>query len=241
MCTVTYIPILGGAILSSNRDESPDRSPKNLTRVIGSKYQLSYPQDILAGGTWIAADNRQRAICILNGAFIKHRHSPPYKMSRGILALEYFNCDDIDEFIEIDYNGIEPFTMIIIEHNKLYEFRWDELAVKLKKLDPSRTYIWSSCTLYSKEIQEQRELLFEEWKRTSKENNIEEINRFHNFSDNNDLENTIVMNRNDIVKTVSITNIEMTNHKTKIYYNELLKNQKDEQTIFNQIESTASE
>ena len=99
MCTVTYVPNQEGIILTSNRDESPERSPKNITRLVG-RFNLCFPQDTLAGGTWIAADDRRRIICVLNGAFEKHAHVPPYRKSRGILALEYFNFETVKDLLK---------------------------------------------------------------------------------------------------------------------------------------------
>lgn len=228
MCTVSYIPQPDGFILTSNRDESPDRSPKDLTHIIGSQYQLVYPQDTLAGGTWIAGDNRKRGLTLLNGAFVKHKHRPPYRHSRGIIPIEFFNHDHVEAFCSsFNFEGLEPFTLVIAEDGSLYEIRWDAVNLFQKKLDSSQYYIWSSCTLYDEETQAQRALWFNEWKMNRQDFSLQEIKQFHQFGGEQNLENGFVMNRNNLVRTVSITQIQVTNEFSAVYYTELLKNLTD--------------
>ena len=83
MCTVSFLPLENGFILTSNRDERALRK-----KAIFPSYQESkagtviFPQDGEAGGTWFAtADTRM--ICLLNGAFKSHEKQPPYRHSRG--------------------------------------------------------------------------------------------------------------------------------------------------------------
>ncbi len=228
MCTVSYIPQPNGFILTSNRDESPDRSPKDLTHVLGSHYQLVYPQDTLAGGTWIAGDNQKRGLSLLNGAFIKHPHRPPYRHSRGVIPIEYFNYVNIEAFCAaFDFEGIEPFTLVVVEHDMLYEIRWDQVNLFKKQLDPRQYYIWSSCTLYDEETQAQRALWFNEWKVNRTNFSLEEIRKFHQFGGESNLENGFVMNRNNVVRTVSISQIQVTSEFAAVYYTELLKKSED--------------
>ena len=228
MCTVTYIPQPNGYILTSNRDESPDRSPKNLTHVIGKNFQIGYPQDTLAGGTWIAANDGRRAVSLLNGAFVKHQHRPPYRMSRGLIPLEYFNFSDLESFVDkFELEGIEPFTLVVVEGGRLAELRWDQHKTHLKELDPNELYIWSSCTLYDEETQQKRASWFEDWKRAHDEYRLDDIRSFHQFGGEPDLENGFVMNRNNIVRTVSITQVQVDQDQTLMHYTELLKGVED--------------
>ena len=128
MCTVTFLPKgENGYILTSNRDETPKRaaSPPQAYDVHG--IAVTFPKDPLAGGTWIACDKQRFTLCLLNGAFEKHSHRPPYALSRGLMLLDFFKYNDAESFqIGYDFEGIEPFTLIIVDSSaalKIYELR----------------------------------------------------------------------------------------------------------------------
>jgi uncharacterized protein with NRDE domain len=89
MCTVSFLPLPdGGYLLGTNRDESPRRGPAlppAVHEVSGRK--LLMPRDSDAGGTWVAADDRGRCLCVLNG----DRPAAPVPSeapSRGTLLIE---------------------------------------------------------------------------------------------------------------------------------------------------------
>jgi len=83
MCTVSFIPLQNGFLLTSNRDEKsyrPTISPQVYTE---NEMKLLYPKDEKAGGTWIVARNDGTSIILLNGAFINHIKLTNYRKSRG--------------------------------------------------------------------------------------------------------------------------------------------------------------
>ena len=98
MCTVTYFPLeQDGYILTSSRDEKSVRGIALPPR----KYLLDqqtvfFPKDPDAGGTWFVTTGRDTTLCLLNGAFTKHEHEPPYRKSRGLVVLDYFKFRDTD-------------------------------------------------------------------------------------------------------------------------------------------------
>ncbi|NDC40852.1 MAG: hypothetical protein EBZ77_04755, partial [Chitinophagia bacterium] len=56
MCTVTYLPLDNGHILTSNRDEQLLRQAAAPPELIeGKTGGILFPRDGKAGGTWIAA------------------------------------------------------------------------------------------------------------------------------------------------------------------------------------------
>jgi uncharacterized protein with NRDE domain len=226
MCTVTYIPqAAGNFILTSNRDENAARSPQNLTRFVQDGNELIFPQDTSAGGTWIAAAADNRAVCLLNGAFEKHQHRPPYKRSRGVMVLDFFSYPSAPVFFEkYDFEGMEPFTFVMVDDGKLYELRWDEKNTHARQLDNKDYYIWSSSTLYPKEIREQRKGWFAEWRHERVDFSLEAIQHFHANGGKGDTWNGFVMNREDRVQTVSITNIVKKENSIELIYNDLLRN-----------------
>ena len=123
MCTVTYISKgKEGFIFTSNRDEAPNRSATGLVLDSQNGKQILYPKDPQANGTWIAVSDRGQLVCILNGAFVKHKHRPPYRLSRGLMALDFFNQKNLIHFFhQFNFQGMEPFTMIVVDDGKLYD------------------------------------------------------------------------------------------------------------------------
>lgn len=226
MCTVTFLPKKNGQyLLTSNRDEAPHRSPENITTDFIGGQQLAFPRDEEAGGTWIVMSGADRLVCILNGAFEKHDRKPPYRRSRGLMALDYFLYPNVDAFIA-DYEliGMEPFTMILCECGRLVELVWDEKQAHVTELDASAPHIWSSSTLYEAEVKTKRKAWFDTW---LKEHSIpykrDQILHFHRTAGDGDTYNDVVMNRNNIVRTVSITSIEKGDNRMDMRYHDLLR------------------
>jgi hypothetical protein len=228
MCTVTYIAHPGNDfILTSNRDENAARSPQHLSvEEQPGGVRLIFPKDNGAGGTWIAASSDNRVVCLLNGAFEKHQHQPPYKRSRGVMALEFFSYPDAPAFFEkYDFEGMEPFTFIIVDNGSLYELRWDEKQPHILPLDAKTgRYIWSSATLYPPDIREMRAGWFRDWLDGRVDFSVEAIRHFHQTGGAGDAWNGFVMNRNDRVQTVSITNVVKNADAISLIYNDLLRN-----------------
>src|SRR5579871_6575106 len=127
MCTVTYLPTPTGYILTSNRDEALVRKPAEIPDSVAiGNCQVLFPRDGEAGGTWIATADNGRTVCLLNGAFTRHKHNPPYRKSRGLVVLDFFTLPNAKAFADsYDLTGIEPFTILVIEKSMLYELRWD--------------------------------------------------------------------------------------------------------------------
>ena len=210
MCTVTFLPTLNNNfILTSNRDEQRLRETDPPKKYLEDGVELLFPKDKLAGGTWIGTSDKNRLVCVLNGAFEKHKRKSHYKMSRGVIAKELLKSDNFLNYIDtIDLNEIEPFTMVIVDWNDnelcLCEFVWDEKEKHLKRLE-NKPKIWSSTTLYSDEVKKVREIWFQKWLGMN-EINSEEILNFHH-SKNGDIKQSIFMKRS-YVETVSITSVK---------------------------------
>ena len=202
------MPTNEGYVFTSNRDESPLRYTKDLFHTQEGNYQMIYPKDPKASGTWLAIDNTGNLMCLLNGAFIKHAHRPPYKKSRGILLLELMSKSTPAGIRGYDYNGMEPFTLIIVLSEDLYEMRWDGQVLHFTPMANDRPHIWSSCTLYNDEAQSMRKAWFRELDMTSQDVSIDSMLNFHKRGGKQDDYNGFVMNRNNVVQTVSISSIE---------------------------------
>jgi len=223
MCTVTIFPKGNDDfIITSNRDEAPDRvslSPQIYT-IDNSK--ILFPKDELSGGTWIGVSDKNRMLCLLNGGFKSHERKTEYRLSRGTVVKELLASENIVEaIISFDFDSIEPFTLVISDWNKHLKFMelvWDGREKHFKNL-PLESKIWSSSTLYSESMKSERKRWFETFK---KENtlNSESLFRFHKTAGQNNLDYGVVMNR-DFVKTTSITQIEKSDSLVEMQYTDL--------------------
>ncbi|HKK77283.1 MAG TPA: NRDE family protein [Saprospiraceae bacterium] len=208
MCTVTYVPQKKGFILTSNRDEAPHRSPREITEKNMYGQGTLFPRDTEAGGTWIATSDKNRVVCLLNGAFRYHRHDPPYRKSRGLILLEAFEYQALADFAKnYDFCKIEPFTLILCEQMALTELRWDGTRRHVKVLDPQEKHLWASATLYSPKVIQKRKQWFKAWQNQVVQAGPPQIMDFHRNAGEGDAWNDVVMNRGGFVQTVSITQI----------------------------------
>lgn len=233
MCTVTYIPKGPKQfVLTSNRDEAPARSPQNLSRQAVGDKSLLFPRDTAAGGTWIAVSDQQQVVCLLNGAFERHHRQPPYRRSRGLMVLDYFSFTNPEQFFQnYEFSNIEPFTFLILQDGKVWDFRWDGQQKHSLELDPGQPHIWSSATLYPRGKQEMRHGWFADWLRHREEFSLEAIQDFHLHTGSDDPWYGLVMNRADIVRTVSMTNIIQKADSTTMLYHDFLRDQVKQEVV----------
>lgn len=225
MCTVTFIPTgEKDFILTTNRDEQPSRSPEFLTKQIEGDLELLFPRDIGAGGTWVVASNKNRLLTVLNGAFEQHVHNPPYRRSRGLMVLDFFQFSTVEDFFR-DYSlrGIEPFTLVIYEEDRLYELRWNGQESFINPLHPQSFHIWSSATLYSPDVQARRAKWFWDWLANRDHFNPESVMELHRTGGDGDPETDYVMKRGGMIQTVSITCIAKVNNAIELTYHDLIK------------------
>lgn len=244
MCTVTYYPGPAGFVLTHNRDESPARSPQNIARArTPGGHDLLFPRDTGAGGTWIAAARDGRVACLLNGAFVRHAHRPPYRRSRGLILLDFFDWALADDFFTMyELEGIEPFTFLFFRKNaapaagaRLIEFRWDGQQRYLKALPEDQPHFWCSSTLYPPDMQPRREAVFREWLTAYPNYNRftpARLVRLHQTGSVGDPENDYVMERAGKVRTVSITQLALDEKKARMRYFDLLRQTESERRLY---------
>jgi uncharacterized protein with NRDE domain len=233
MCTVSFVNSNGKYIITSNRDEKVLRSnalaPKNY--LINNK-KILFPKDAQAGGTWYAANDKGDIAVLLNGAKEKHNLKPSYRKSRGLIVLDLISATSIVAAWQlIDLEGIEPFTLVVFESKKLYQLQWNELEKEKLTLDTSISHIWSSSTLYSKEIREERASWFTQFMTQKLITNEEDLFDFHSNTEEHDSENGLVINRNGILKTVSISQTVIDRNKISFHYHDLTTDQKNTNTF----------
>ncbi len=213
-----------GYQITSNRDEKNIRVPAlpPQTYLINGK-KLLFPKDGEAGGSWIGINENGHAAVLLNGGFVKHTGTPPYRKSRGLVFLDILSAESpLDGFLTADLFGIQPFTFVLLSQPHLYECCWDGSRKHTRVLPPDQPHIWSSVTLYKPAIIAKRKYWFTEWLKQYPDPSREEILQFHRFAGDGDPVNDIRMNRDNRMLTVSITSIEINPQTGYMHYYDLL-------------------
>ncbi|MDW5290167.1 NRDE family protein [Formosa sp. PL04] len=224
MCTVSYVPLKNGYILTSNRDENPDRKTKLPSKMQLNNGEIIYsPIDVLKGGSWIATDEQGRTACLLNGAFLKHKPNPTYRKSRGQIVLDSFEANDFKNYaLTVILENIEPFTLLLIEPDHIQKLVWDGTKKHISDLPTKTPYLWSSATLYTADEHAKKENYFlEELK--GKDSNVDLMLHIHGKN-----EITPFIFSHSTVQTVSITQVICNERQTSLNY--ILKNNTNETT-----------
>ena len=226
MCTVSFIyKGDNNFLLTSNRDEAVNRTTIPPKVYEFEETLLCFPKDELAGGTWIGASSKQRLLCLLNGAFKKHKRSSSYVKSRGVVVKEMLLTQDVTHYIEKNsLEGIEPFTLIIIDWSKglgLSELVWDGQE-KVYKTLPLEPRVWSSSTLYTDEMKAIRRTWIDEYL-TKVSGTQDDLTHFHEHYGVGDKDVDLQIDRG-MLKTVSITSYEKKDDLVKVWYKDLLNN-----------------
>ncbi len=233
MCTVSFVASNGKTIITSNRDEKVIRpnavEPKNY--LVNNK-NIIFPKDPKAGGTWFAVDESGTIVVLLNGASEKHKHEPHYRKSRGLIVLEIISSASPKDFWDvINIERIEPFTLVLFQDNELFQLRWDGKDKDCISLDTKKNHVWSSVTLYPKDIRENRADWFHSFLDSNSIVSETEMLHFHRHTENDNPENGLVINRKDELKTLSITQSVIERNKVTILHYDLITN-KDFETTF---------
>lgn len=207
MCTVVFIPGNNEVFFGSLRDESPNRPRATKPEMYDvNGVSLLSPNDALAGGTWIGANNTGSIIILLNGGYTNHHRQAFYRKSRGLIVSALLSSPlPVVEWKLINMDDIEPFTLIVWSENNLFQLVWDGINKSKILLDKTQPYIWSSSTLYTEAAKEIRQTLFQKWMATEPIISHHTLLLFfHSFTNN---ENGFIMNRNEQIKTLSFTYI----------------------------------
>jgi len=233
MCTVTLSYQENSSfILTSSRDEAPDRLALFPDFYTIKTTQVLMPKDQQSGGSWIGASEKNRVICLLNGGFTLHKRQPEYRQSRGVVVSDFLVADDVEKTISTyNFNEIEPFTIVIVDWNttlNFYQLVWDGNQKHFSKL-PLDTYIWSSSTLYDESQKTERKKWFSDFKNKNHWNSKSAL-KFHKTAGENNDDFGVIMNRG-FVKTTSITQVEKKDSKLTMCF-ESLQDQKSTKTLF---------
>ncbi|MFH6972858.1 NRDE family protein [Flavobacterium petrolei] len=227
MCTVSFVATNDKIIITSNRDEKivrPSAIPPRSYTVNGKN--LIFPKDPKAGGTWFVANADGVILVLLNGADEKHEVQLPYRKSRGLIVLDMISSLSPKDFWNaIDLDNIEPFTLVLFQNNALFQLRWNGREKRTTPLDIHQNHIWSSSTLYSSSIREKRADWFHTFMDGNSEISESKMHDFHRYTEEENDENGLVINRNDEMKTLSITQAVIEKNKVVILHYDLIAQQ----------------
>lgn len=221
MCTVVFIPNKKGGYFASLRDESPKR-PMALTPSINEKNGVKYsaPADALAGGTWVGFNEMGNVIILLNGGFENHKKAKNYQKSRGLIVKELLSSEmPVIDWQLMDLAHIEPFTLIVWSEKLLFQLVWDGKTNHRNRLDSSIAHIFSSATLYNNESKVKREDLFSNWLAMNPP--ITKLSLLRFFQSFDDKQNGFIINRNEEMKTLSYSFIELNENEITMSYYDL--------------------
>lgn len=228
MCTVSFVTSGNKIIITSNRDEQVTRPALPPDWYVVNDKNLLFPKDPRAGGTWFASDENGNTAVLLNGAEHTHQIIPNavYKRSRGLILLDILsNEQPLEYWQEINLYNIEPFTLILYTAAKLHQLRWDGLLKNSVQLNREQSYIWSSSTLYTRDIIVKREKLFSEFLLHNAYSPEDDLLRFHTdttkAADNEtSAESNFIINRG-ILKTLSVTQNTIVENTAEMRYYDL--------------------
>ena len=196
-------------MLTSNRDEAPNRIALNPDFYTINDTKMLLPKDELSEGSWIGVSDKNRLICLLNGGFIIHKRQEQYRQSRGVIVRDLLAAEGIEDSVETyNFKDVEPFTIVIADWNitlQFYELVWDGIEKHFTKL-PLEPRIWSSATLYSEDKKQTRLEWFNAFK-SEKQLTPESALEFHKTAGTGNIDFGVVMDRGH-VKTTSITQVE---------------------------------
>jgi len=231
MCTVTFIPTEKGFHFTSSRDEKASRKTIVPTRYELNGQAIYFPKDELAGGTWFAVSENEKAACLLNGAYENHQKMPSYTKSRGVVLLESFQYSSPIEFEKkVNLQGVEPFTLLLLDFrnqqlNSFYELIWDGKKKYFSQLPTTENLIWSSATLYSSEVRKKREEIFRKWLMNNLNFEDKNILHFHNQKHGLAKAEDILMKGDGNLMTLSISQLQFNSEEIHFNYLDVLQDE----------------
>lgn len=223
MCTVSFIKTEDQVIITSNRDEKTTRPVAWPPKIYATSHKsMAFPKDPLSGGSWFTVDENGNTAVLLNGARQKHIPTGHYRKSRGLILLEVIDAlSPLKHWGDMNLENIEPFTILLYREDQLYLLRWDGHHKETTPLKADHNHILSSSTLYTEALQKRREQWFFDFMDHNTPVSSEEMLSFHRYTEEEDNENGLIIDRGNLLRTLSITQCVIRKDKTDIHYLQL--------------------
>jgi hypothetical protein len=98
-------------------------------------------------------------------------------------------------------------------------------------VDSAQPAFWSSVTLYPEDVRVWRKSLFEKWLVAHQDFDQDEIMRFHRYGSGDDNWNGFVMNREERVKTLSISSVQKLSNTFVFRHSDLVAGETYSETL----------
>lgn len=227
MCIVTYVPTKTGFILTSNRDENPNRPTLAPDYYHNSNQSLVYPKDKIAGGTWFGINlSKSKIGCILNA---QQPHDEKSSKSRGVFLLHHLSRSPSNgKLASHNFQNLTPFEYLFVDHEStkthFFVYHWDGQDIATKKIDIRNERIWSSLSLYSREKHSEIQNYFNHWLKQNQKINQNSIFDLHenHFVQPLKSKNFHPYQQKFPIQTVSITSLSVDGGCKKLIYKDLI-------------------
>lgn len=220
MCTATYVKDPNNRIIfTTNRDEHAARPTQAPAIHMVNDQKLLFPRDELAGGSWVAVNQKGWIACMMNGAEGEQEWlGTTAKKSRGQVLLDSFQANNALEFFAKGaFEEAHPFTLILIQPTDplIYTLHWNGTKKWLESFDASEQHIWSAYTLYPEEQRKARSEAFQSWKKNEHNHTAEAVFQLHNSAKEN---GGLLLQDSGKVDTVSITQTVVDSTQSSMRY-----------------------
>jgi len=166
VCTVTWLTSDDSYELFCNRDERHERGEAAPPRVFSmGGVEVVAPRDPDGGGTWICANDRGLAVCLLNGYRAADDLEPAdHFRSRGLLVLELAQAaDSATALALLSAAHLAPyrsFEVLLMDATGPHVAVWDRATASLSRRVPSLPLV--SCPVRTGEVRAARRLTLEQ-------------------------------------------------------------------------------
>ncbi len=215
MCTITYLPVNDGYILTQNRDESPLREEAIFpVQDEVSGQRIIYPQDPEGTGSWFVSTELGVTLCVMNGIFHPNKKPGQFRHSRGLIPLQFLEYANTHDFLNhYQFEGLEGFKLLACSEKGVDEIKWDEVSVTHHRYAPSNL-IFQSDPLYDHSQKQFRSGLFDAFMRSHQ---VTDILDFHTKPQVDDPTVDILMDR-QVVRSVSTVQRHFHKDENRVYY-----------------------
>jgi hypothetical protein len=141
------------------------------------------------------------------------------------------SADPVKYWNSCNFDNIEPFSLVVYANKKLRHFVWTGIEKHAIEPDSTIPHIWSSSTLYDIPAKNYRLNKFNSFLASGTIVNKQSVLDFLQNATSGDLANGFIMNRDEKVKTCSISLVELYQDKACFDYHDLMEGSKHRQQI----------
>src|SRR5262245_27382300 len=137
-------------LVAANRDEHYNR-PSTPPGLWSTEPKILAGKDLLAGGTWLGANEHGLLVGILNRRSNSERDPLPQTRSRGLLCLDLLRLNsaaDANAFIKRHEEAYQPFTVVFVDPSEAWIAYNVRRQIKTHRLDEG-LHVYSSTAEFA--------------------------------------------------------------------------------------------